>query len=270
MVARVAPFEKIDPHHYRRFYYEGEASEDDCDDGRNDHFAEFLSGERICQPYHFDRRGTGAAQIYTLVAAIVAVTWSLVANPGNWQGSITQTTLRALNNANLSVAPSVPSPSVSAEIATVPLAPLPATTVIEPTAFTRDAVDVADDAPAAAVDDRSGPGQRITERVIDTNDRYTKMALEAGLSTDLSRAVLERLSDTDYRNAAYAVKTALRGPADAAPLTWPSKARTNDAIFEVKFVQSAGTHCRRYVVTVTKSGWSTTALPIETCSVRAK
>jgi hypothetical protein len=36
-------------------------------------------------------------------------------------------------------------------------------------------------------------------------------------------------------------------------------------LFQVRFVAGAAPGCRRYVVTVTKDGWLTTALPMEKC-----
>ena len=44
------------------------------------------------------------------------------------------------------------------------------------------------------------------------------------------------------------------------------KAEVED-IFEVRFVPGAAEDCRRYVVTVTKDRWSTTAPPMEKCGV---
>jgi len=46
---------------------------------------------------------------------------------------------------------------------------------------------------------------------------------------------------------------------------WPRQRKPELALFEVRFVPGAAPHCRRYVVTVTKDGWSTTAPPMEKC-----
>ena len=41
--------------------------------------------------------------------------------------------------------------------------------------------------------------------------------------------------------------------------------KAEEALFKVRFVPGAPAGCRRYVVTVTKDGWLTTALPMEKC-----
>jgi hypothetical protein len=46
---------------------------------------------------------------------------------------------------------------------------------------------------------------------------------------------------------------------------WPKQRKPELALFRVHFVPGAAPTCRRYVVTVTKDGWSTTAPPMEKC-----
>lgn len=94
-------------------------------------------------------------------------------------------------------------------------------------------------------------------------------ALSAGLHPKLSRVLLARLSKADFRNAGYAVRTALAKTADDATFKWPRKRKAGLAVFEVRFVPGAAKGCRRYVVTVEKNRWLTTALPIEKCGVRS-
>jgi hypothetical protein len=48
---------------------------------------------------------------------------------------------------------------------------------------------------------------------------------------------------------------------------WPRQRKPEHALFRVRFVQGAAPGCRRYVVTITKDGWLTTALPMEKCEV---
>lgn len=95
-----------------------------------------------------------------------------------------------------------------------------------------------------------------------------KRAEATGLHPDLSRAVLERMTDSDFKNAAVAIKTALAGMPDGDVFTWPKKKISGAALFEVKFVEGANADCRRYVVTVTLDRWSATALPMEKCGIK--
>ena len=81
--------------------------------------------------------------------------------------------------------------------------------------------------------------------------------------------VLERLSPADFRNAGVAVKTALAQTSDDAVVVWPKQRKGQQALFEVHFVAGAAPDCRRYVVTVTKDRWLTTALPMEKCGAPA-
>lgn len=101
-----------------------------------------------------------------------------------------------------------------------------------------------------------------------SNDPYRKRAEAVGLNPDLSRAVLSRLTPVDYRNAAYAIEKALTTVPNDGEFTWPRSRKAGAAIFNVHFVQGAGRDCRRYVVTVTKNRWTSTALPMEKCGVK--
>ncbi|RUO97537.1 hypothetical protein [Hyphomicrobium sp.] len=101
-----------------------------------------------------------------------------------------------------------------------------------------------------------------------TSDPYSKKAEAAGLHPDLSRVVLARLTPTDYRNAAYAIQKALKTVPDDGQLTWPRSRKAGTAVFTVHFVEGAGHDCRRYVVTITKDRWTSTALPMEKCGVK--
>lgn len=100
-------------------------------------------------------------------------------------------------------------------------------------------------------------------------DPLQKRAVAVGLHPDLSRSLLERLSSADYRNAAVAIKTALAEPSDTAVVAWPKQRKAEHALFKVRFVAGAAPGCRRYVVTITKDGWLTTALPVEKCGADA-
>lgn len=99
-------------------------------------------------------------------------------------------------------------------------------------------------------------------------DLLVKRAAAAGLHPDISRALLQRLSDSDFQNAGVAVQKAVAETADDAVFSWPRQRRPELALFQVYFVPGAAPDCRRYVVTVTKDAWSTTALPMERCGVK--
>lgn len=98
-------------------------------------------------------------------------------------------------------------------------------------------------------------------------DPLQMRAKTAGLHPDISRALLERLSALDYRNAAAAVRTALARTPENGVLVWPRQRGPGEAIFEVRFVSGAAPDCRRYVVTVLKDRWVTTAPPMERCGI---
>ncbi len=101
--------------------------------------------------------------------------------------------------------------------------------------------------------------------VVDPNDPYQKRAEAVGLHPGLSRVLLERLSAADYRNAEYAINTAIAKTPDGTVFAWPRQRTPELALFKVHFVRGVTPDCRRYVVTVTKDGWLTTALPMERC-----
>lgn len=100
-------------------------------------------------------------------------------------------------------------------------------------------------------------------------DPYQKRAESVGLHPDLSPALLKRLSDTDFKAAAIAIRKALTETDDNRVLVWPEKPRAETAMFHVSFVPgAASTDCRRYIVAIAKDGWQTTALPVEKCGVK--
>ena len=102
----------------------------------------------------------------------------------------------------------------------------------------------------------------------DPADPLQMRAADVGLHPGLSRVLLARLTATDYRNAGAAIKTALAKTADDAVHVWPRQRKPELALFKVHFVPGAAPGCRRYGVTITKDGWSTTALPMENCEAR--
>lgn len=120
---------------------------------------------------------------------------------------------------------------------------------------------------AAAADAAAAAALEPLPAVPPATDALGRRAEAVGLHPELSRVLLARLSDEDYRNAAVAIKTALAGTPDEATLEWPAKASTRQARFRVLFVVGAPDRCRRYVVEIAKDGWLTTAPPMERCGI---
>ena len=102
---------------------------------------------------------------------------------------------------------------------------------------------------------------------VDADDPYQARALAAGLHPKLSRVLLTRLTAEDFRNARAAITKALAEVTDDGKLEWPQRRASERALFTVHFVPGATADCRRYVVSVTKDRWTTTALPMERCGV---
>ena len=113
-----------------------------------------------------------------------------------------------------------------------------------------------------------GPGEAAASPAAlppDTADPYQARAAAVGRHPDLSRVLLARLSPADYRNAGIAIQTAVAETPDSGVFAWPRQRKPELAFFQVRFVAGAAPGCRRYVVTITKDGWLTTAPPMERC-----
>lgn len=121
-----------------------------------------------------------------------------------------------------------------------------------------------------ANDDAPGPVEKLPPAVADPGDPLQGRALAAGLHPGLSRALLARLSDADYRNAKVAIETAIAETPDKQVFVYPRTRKPELALFKIKFVRGITPDCRRYVVMVTKDGWLTTAMPMEKCGVHLK
>jgi surface antigen len=103
---------------------------------------------------------------------------------------------------------------------------------------------------------------------VDRSDPYQVKAEAVGLHPGLSRVLLTRLSEADYRNAGIAIKTALAETPEGSAFLYPRERKAGLALFKVHFVQGVSSDCRRYVVTITKDGWATTAFPMEKCGAQ--
>lgn len=101
-------------------------------------------------------------------------------------------------------------------------------------------------------------------------DPLQKRAEAAGLHPELSRALLQSLTPADFKNAAIAIKKAIAETPEDGVLVWPAKPGPGSARFRIHFVPGISPACRRYVVGVAKSGWLTTALPMERCGVKPR
>ena len=116
----------------------------------------------------------------------------------------------------------------------------------------------------------TGPGDAYTAPPARTSadEPNRRRAEAAGLHPDLSPAILQRLTDADYKSAATAIRKALSEVDDDGVIIWPEKPRAERALFQISFVPGAATDCRRYIVAIAKDGWRTTALPVEKCGVK--
>lgn len=151
-----------------------------------------------------------------------------------------------------------PPPPIASAAANQAPPPVVAAAKPEPAPLTTAALP----SPAAAA---PAPSPPLGPPRVDPSDPYQTRAAEVGLHPELSRVLLERLSPTDYRNAGIAIQTALTETPDNAVFVWPRQRKPELALFRVRFVAGAAPGCRRYVVTVVKDGWLTTALPMEKC-----
>ncbi len=105
--------------------------------------------------------------------------------------------------------------------------------------------------------------------LVNPADPLATRAVSAGLHPGLSRALLTKLTPDDFHNAQVAIQTALVETPDAQVFAFPKPRKAGQALFEVHFVPGAPADCRRYVVTVAKDRWLTTALPMEKCTARS-
>lgn len=237
---------------------------------------DLLPGERIGRPFPRTRRKMLRRGIVLLI--VLGGGWAFLNEEAIWPGWP-----QALVAAVSSVMDRKVEPTASAAATTVPpdrllpgtkLAAIdPTPSALQPPAAGRPVVipDAAAKSPAPPLTTGSlppaatGSDDPLPPPSADPADPYQMRAAAAGLHPGLSRALLVRLSPTDYRNAAHAIKTALAESPDGAAFVWPRQRKPELAIFQVRFVPSATADCRRYVVTVGKDGWTTTALPMEKC-----
>jgi hypothetical protein len=236
----------------------------------DDYTGEFLPGERIGPPLR------SRTQIFLRRALVLLIAsgggWELYVHRQVWPGWLaaqTAAVYAALERSQSRPAEPVTRPELSppppfnpagvprpVASETPPPAPALATTATT-------ASRVAALPPAA--EDAAEPSGPLPPPKADPADPYQQRALAVGLHPELSRVLLARLSPTDYRNAGIAIRTALAETPDNGAFQYPPQRQRDLALFRVHFVQGAPTGCRRYVVTVGKDGWMTTAPPMEKC-----
>lgn len=247
--------------------------------GRNGYWDDYESPELFAgEPITPRRRRGGTLLPATIVLLVLfgggyaaletKATWQqwLPADLDAWRALMTpRAPAPAEQKASLETPPA-PQPVVSRDVAEAPKVeagvPVPpaATTTLNAAAPDTNAED------EKASEEKPAPLPPIT---VDQSDPHQKRAMAVGLHPGLSRVLLTRMSDADYRNAGIAIKKALAETPFGEVLIWPRDSKGKDAVFEVKFVKSVSPDCRRYVVTVAKDRWSTTARPMEKCGLPA-
>jgi len=242
-----------------------------------------IPGERIGPPL----AGTAGKTLFKaslFLLLIGAVAWAFAGDQGPWRSWLPNevaTLSRWIERIRLAVdTPAEPAPVVAAgrsrrdiEAKPVPFDPPPlspvavaaarplppATPAPEPAPLTTGALPSAPASP-------SPPGEPLGPPKVDPSKPDQVRAAAVGLHPELSPVLLARLSATDYRNAGYAIETAVRETPDTGVFVWPRQRKPELALFSVRFVAGAAPGCRRYVVTVVKDRWLTTAMPMEKCS----
>jgi hypothetical protein len=246
----------------------------------DDQYGEFLPGERIGPPLG---RGHGRAVLRGLIilivlgggwvlvgqqttlpkwletqiaAAMASLEWRAPERAGPASAALSTARTPAKQPIGAEPAPyAAQSPAANPTAALLDVPPRPVVTTVPPTS-----------APAT----EAAPGVPLPPPIVDPADPYQKRAEAVGLHPELSRVLLARLSPTDYRNAGIAIATAIAETPDNAVLVWPRQRKPEQALFQVRFVPGAAPGCRRYVVSVTKDGWLTTALPMEKCGTQPR
>lgn len=255
---------------------------DDFDAHGYESFGELSPGERICSPI---ARSGGKATLRGAFLLLIAFGsgWALLGDRvtwPEWPGVATPAVSPSTDNGGLEPSESTTAPLTNAELTANPAAlddlPSPSVppgpTAIDPSEPARSMeppVTIAAVPEVATPTDVPSAGPLPAPHA-DPADPYQVRALAVGLHPGLSPALLARLSPTDYKNAGIAIQTALAETPESAVFVWPRQRKPELALFRVHFVPGAAPDCRRYVVTVAKDGWSTTALPMEKCETQPR
>jgi hypothetical protein len=246
-------------------------------DNYYDNQFELSAGDRIGGPVS---RANDVIAWCTAIAIIVGGGWVLIHDEGTLLARVPELAARISD----AVSPSVPAPkpapppSIESTHAGVPYGPpapepsqaaavlpppLPAATpVAEPPAMKPEPVEA-----SAADDTHDASEPPLQHDRTPPRDAYQARAEAAGLNPGLSRELLKRFSKKDFKNARFAIETAIAKTPDDGVFVWPRQRRPSEALFKVHFVEGGGSDCRRYVVSVMMNNWTTTALPMEKCGV---
>lgn len=251
----------------------------------NDDYAdnELVSGERICAPFG-NARDSAKLRVCTSLSIAIVGGWALM-NSGTIFHHLEATARTATEIAT----PQPESPDIAPTLAaqtSEPARPLPELkstevtvapgTPPQPDSTTADSNTPSDTATAPTEKPESGDAPTAPSKVASATqpdaykgDPHRSRAAAVGLNPDLSDTLLQRLTPADYHNAAVAIRTALKKTPDTGSFVWPKKRSAKLARFEVHFVAGAAADCRRYVVTITKDHWATTAQPMEKCGIKS-
>ena len=235
----------------------------------------FDPGERIGAPPARPRSSLPGSLL--IVALVLGGGWAFMHAPADWLSALGERAaavaglMRASPSAGIVADPS----TIATADAALAAAPMPEAQVAEAPPVSGEAVPNApeptkSDAPVetASIEPAAAPPAPLPPPRVDPGDPYQKRAVAVGLHPDLSKVLLRRMTATDYRNAGYAIDTAIAKTADEADFIWPRQRKPEQALFRVHFVRGAAATCRRYVVTVTKDGWTTTAPAMERCGIQ--
>jgi hypothetical protein len=243
----------------------------------DDYFDDHLVGERIGPP----RARTGRKiALWSLVLLVLGLggMWSTLGPPENWPvrawtewAMARATDVAAVFDRKATTSERATTPERMPELAKpLPVDNLPPTTSLPPQSVATINATTPPETTVTPEPQDKGQVEPLPPPAVDRNDPYQVRAEAVGLHPGLSRALLSRLSDADYRNAGIAIQKALRETPDDATLVWPQQRKPELALFKVHFVLGAASDCRRYVVTVTKDRWMTTALPMERCGAQVR
>ena len=233
---------------------------------------ELSSGERICPP---PSGGDGTSVLRALIVIAVAIGggWAFLHHQPDWAGWLQERLAAMSPTIARQVAQTTPPADITPAAAPVdvvvpppaPLEPAPTSEIADAPGAATEAAPVTTGSIAPA--DGQPSNAPLPPPNLDHADRYQKKAAAVGLHPDISRSLLARLSTADYRNAQIAIQPRWPRPPTTPSLFGRVNASPDLALFRVRFVPGAAPECRRYVVTVTKDGWTTTAPPMEKCGI---
>jgi surface antigen len=265
--------------------------DDDPSEPANWHAGDFHPGERIGAPPLVPKRSL--VRQVTSACVMIAIAWVAFETHATWRPLLAMSLIKIRSEVVKAETSAVP----SAAIAPSPIQPLAAAKEVAEITGTTSPPPQATPAPATATpepemadarpspspaageaeistssiapDDTGTPAPApLPEPEVDPTDPQQKRAAAVGLHPRVSKVVLASLSDTDYSNARTAIRKALAEAADTDKFIWPRDAGKKHAVFQVHFVAGAAAPCRRYIVTIVKNGWTTTAPPMEKCGIK--